>query len=82
MASEVDHPPLLTQRLCKPLITAPQQTKASASSPPANPKEDALPAVFTDTHGVITSTMNDIPGYRVVRVLGTIYGLTVRSRNL
>jgi len=36
---------------------------------------------FTDTHGVITSTMNDIPGYRVVRVLGTVYGLTVRSRN-
>jgi uncharacterized protein YbjQ (UPF0145 family) len=25
--------------------------------------------------------MNDIPGYRVVRVLGAIYGLTVRSRN-
>jgi uncharacterized protein YbjQ (UPF0145 family) len=36
---------------------------------------------FTETHGVITSTMNDIPGYRVVRVLGTVYGLTVRSRN-
>jgi uncharacterized protein YbjQ (UPF0145 family) len=25
--------------------------------------------------------MNDIPGYRVIRVLGTVYGLTVRSRN-
>jgi uncharacterized protein YbjQ (UPF0145 family) len=25
--------------------------------------------------------MNDIPGYRVVRVLGACYGLTVRSRN-
>jgi uncharacterized protein YbjQ (UPF0145 family) len=25
--------------------------------------------------------MNDLPGYRVVRVLGTVYGLTVRSRN-
>jgi uncharacterized protein YbjQ (UPF0145 family) len=37
---------------------------------------------FTDTHGVITSTMNDIPGYRVVKVLGAVYGLTVRSRNL
>lgn len=36
---------------------------------------------FIDTHGVITSTMNDIPGYRVVRVLGTVYGITVRSRN-
>lgn len=25
--------------------------------------------------------MFDVPGYRVVRVLGTVYGLTVRSRN-
>jgi uncharacterized protein YbjQ (UPF0145 family) len=25
--------------------------------------------------------MNDIPGYRVIKVLGTVYGLTVRSRN-
>jgi uncharacterized protein YbjQ (UPF0145 family) len=25
--------------------------------------------------------MNDIPGYRVVKVLGTVYGLTVRTRN-
>jgi uncharacterized protein YbjQ (UPF0145 family) len=25
--------------------------------------------------------MNDLPGYRVVRVLGTVYGLSVRSRN-
>jgi hypothetical protein len=36
---------------------------------------------FTETNGVITSTMNDIPGYRVVKVLGAVYGLTVRSRN-
>jgi uncharacterized protein YbjQ (UPF0145 family) len=36
---------------------------------------------FTDTHGVITSTMNEIPGFRVVKVLGAVYGLTVRSRN-
>ncbi|KAI1198727.1 hypothetical protein F5X97DRAFT_298678 [Nemania serpens] len=26
--------------------------------------------------------MFDIPGYRIVRVLGTVYGLTVRSRNI
>lgn len=25
--------------------------------------------------------MNDLPGYRIVRVLGTVYGLTVRARN-
>jgi hypothetical protein len=37
---------------------------------------------FTETNGVITTTMFDIPGYRVVRVLGAVYGLTVRSRNV
>ena len=36
---------------------------------------------FTETSGVITTTMFDVPGYRVVRVLGAVYGLTVRSRN-
>ncbi|KAL2757354.1 hypothetical protein ACRALDRAFT_2098500 [Sodiomyces alcalophilus JCM 7366] len=36
---------------------------------------------FTETEGVITTTMFDIPGYRIVRVLGVVYGLTVRSRN-
>lgn len=28
------------------------------------------------------STMNDLPGFRVVRVFGEVFGLTVRSRNL
>ncbi|KAK3329791.1 hypothetical protein B0H66DRAFT_37813 [Apodospora peruviana] len=36
---------------------------------------------FTETNGVITTTMFDVPGYRVTKVLGTVYGLTVRSRN-
>jgi uncharacterized protein YbjQ (UPF0145 family) len=47
-------------------------------------REDSLaeiPSCFVDSHGVITTTTNDIPGYRVVKVLGTIYGITVRSRN-
>lgn len=26
--------------------------------------------------------MNDLPGYRVKQVLGTVYGVTVRSRNI
>jgi uncharacterized protein YbjQ (UPF0145 family) len=42
---------------------------------------EAEPHSFTDTHGIITTTSNDLPGYRVVRVLGTVYGLSVRSRN-
>ena len=42
---------------------------------------DETPSCFVDTHGVITTTMNDLPGHRIVKVLGTIYGITVRSRN-
>jgi uncharacterized protein YbjQ (UPF0145 family) len=30
---------------------------------------------------MIISTMNDLPGYRVVEVYGEVFGLTVRSRN-
>ena len=36
---------------------------------------------FTETSGVITTTMFDVPGYRVTKVLGTVYGITVRARN-
>ena len=32
--------------------------------------------------GMIISTMNDLPGYRVDEVLGEVFGLTVRSRNV
>ena len=42
---------------------------------------DEAPSCFVDTHGVMTSTMNDLPGYRIVKVLGTVYGITVRARN-
>ncbi|MEV5507598.1 YbjQ family protein [Streptomyces orinoci] len=31
---------------------------------------------------VLVVTTNDIPGYRVDRVLGEVFGLTVRSRNI
>jgi uncharacterized protein YbjQ (UPF0145 family) len=30
---------------------------------------------------MLISTMNDVPGHRVTRVLGECFGLTVRSRN-
>ncbi|KAF2027962.1 hypothetical protein EK21DRAFT_102167 [Setomelanomma holmii] len=36
---------------------------------------------FTDTHGVLVSTMINVPSYCVVKVLGTVYGLSVRARN-
>ena len=31
---------------------------------------------------MLVSTMNDIPGYEVTEVLGEVFGLTVRSRNV
>ncbi len=31
---------------------------------------------------MLISTMNDVPGYRVSKVLGECFGLTVRSRNV
>jgi uncharacterized protein YbjQ (UPF0145 family) len=31
---------------------------------------------------MLISTMNDIPGYEVTDVLGEVFGLTVRSRNV
>ncbi len=31
---------------------------------------------------MLISTMNDLPGYQVTEVLGEVFGLTVRSRNL
>jgi uncharacterized protein YbjQ (UPF0145 family) len=42
---------------------------------------DKTPSCFVDTHGIITTTMNDLPGYRVVQILGTVFGITVRARN-
>jgi uncharacterized protein YbjQ (UPF0145 family) len=31
---------------------------------------------------VIITTMNELPGYRIDEVLGEVFGLTVRSRNV
>ena len=31
---------------------------------------------------MLISTMNDIPGYTITEVLGEVFGLTVRSRNV
>ena len=49
---------------------APTPDPAPAGPPPAQPPE------------VLVSTMNDVPGYRVARVYGEVFGLTVRSRNV
>ncbi|MGH8988129.1 MAG: YbjQ family protein [Acidimicrobiales bacterium] len=31
---------------------------------------------------MLVSTMNDIPGFEITEVLGEVFGLTVRSRNI
>jgi uncharacterized protein YbjQ (UPF0145 family) len=31
---------------------------------------------------MLISTMNDLPGYEITQVLGEVFGLTVRSRNI
>jgi uncharacterized protein YbjQ (UPF0145 family) len=31
---------------------------------------------------MLISTMNDVPGYEITQVLGEVFGLTVRSRNI
>ncbi|KAJ2900734.1 hypothetical protein MKZ38_002270 [Zalerion maritima] len=63
-------------------------SSSSSSSSPKRPSQpaDIPPSVsdlhcFTETSGVITSTTFDVPGYRVTKALGTVYGITVRSRN-
>jgi uncharacterized protein YbjQ (UPF0145 family) len=63
------------------MSTSSKKDKQAKAQPPPPELLKDVPSCFTDTHGVITSTMNDIPGYRIVRVLGAIYGLIVRSRN-
>ena len=37
--------------------------------------------VSMDNNAVLVSTMNDVPGYKVVAVYGEVFGLIVRSRN-
>ncbi|GLZ81858.1 UPF0145 protein [Actinorhabdospora filicis] len=32
--------------------------------------------------GMLVVTMNDVPGYKVDRVIGEVFGLTVRSRHV
>jgi uncharacterized protein YbjQ (UPF0145 family) len=44
---------------------------------PPSKSQDNTPSCFTD----ITTTTNDLPGYKITKILGTVYGLTVRTRN-
>ncbi|KAI9167533.1 UPF0145 domain-containing protein [Paramyrothecium foliicola] len=55
---------------------------AMQQDPAAIPAQLSDLHCFTETEGVITTTMMDLPGYRIKQVLGTVFGNTVRSRNI
>ncbi|KAL2261702.1 hypothetical protein VTK26DRAFT_3575 [Humicola hyalothermophila] len=69
--------------MTKPFSSSSSQQQQQQQQIPADiPPHLSELHCFTETNGVITTTMFDVPGYRVVRVLGAVYGLTVRSRNI
>jgi uncharacterized protein YbjQ (UPF0145 family) len=59
-------------RLCTPGVNAAQEP----------PRAQVSPAQGVPSGRMIISTMNDLPGYQVDEVLGEVFGLTVRSRNV
>lgn len=66
----------------KPTMTSTSASNAKAEQAARDRSlAEGTPSCFVDTHGVITTTMSDLPGYHIVKVLGTVYGITVRSRN-
>jgi uncharacterized protein YbjQ (UPF0145 family) len=54
---------------------------SQSSEPEPQSPLPAAPATSSNTSGMMISTMNDLPGYEIVEVLGEVFGLTVRSRN-
>jgi uncharacterized protein YbjQ (UPF0145 family) len=37
--------------------------------------------MFMDNNTILVSTMNDVPGYKIVAVYGEVFGLICRARN-
>ena len=58
-----------------------KSSKSKAGRSESQDDDQDLPSCYSDTHGVMTTTTNDLAGYRIVKQLGAIYGLTVRARN-
>ena len=56
-----------------------RQGNGSAYATGSGPGTQHLPPTMSR---MLISTMNDAPGYRVTSVLGEVFGLTVRSRNI
>ena len=49
---------------------------------PAGPRNGPISANASQEAQTIITTMNDLPGYDVEEVLGEVFGLTVRARNI
>ncbi|KPM46065.1 hypothetical protein AK830_g495 [Neonectria ditissima] len=50
----------------------------SSNKDKEHPEVAHIPPAVSDLH----CSMNDLPGYRITKVLGAVYGITVRSRNI
>src|SRR6202012_3833289 len=58
---------------------------SAAQVRPGQPSADqsANPTpIRQENRAMLISTMNDLPGYEVTEVLGEVFGITVRSRNV
>ena len=58
--------------------------KRFSLDPPSGPGNDGGDAYDEPDRkdSMLISTMNDVPGYKVTSVLGEVFGLMVRSRNV
>ena len=48
----------------------------------ASPDDTQTAGAAASTSRMLISTMNDLPGWEIEEVLGEVFGLTVRSRNV
>lgn len=55
--------------------------RAALRAREAADNQASLPAAEPDLQPVLIVTTNEIPGYRITRVHGDVFGLTVRARN-
>jgi uncharacterized protein YbjQ (UPF0145 family) len=69
-------------------VNQPQQAPQGGQYAPQQPGQQPGPQQGAQgqyqgqPYPILLSTMNDLPGYQVVRVFGEVFGLTVRSRNM
>jgi uncharacterized protein YbjQ (UPF0145 family) len=54
---------------------------SAAHDRPGQPRANPT-SIRQENRAMLISTMNDLPGYEVTEVLGEVFGITVRSRNV